>query len=598
MFNDVFEMKSFIKVFFSSCLGVFVALFLVIVFGVFVIIGAVASIDSEKPVKLKENTVLKLDMSSLQDKVKYSILDQALGNGNESVCINDIINSIRKAKENPNIDAIYINVPYISGGVSAINEVREALADFKKSGKPIVAYADSYTQEAYLLSSMADKVILNPEGAVNIVGVALPTMMFQSLLQKVGVKMEVFKVGKFKGAVEPYVLNKLSDENRLQLQQLSDGIWNNMTDEICHDRKIDKSVLLEFVNRGGAFDEAKEFVKLGLVDTLAYRSDVENIVASLIDKDTESLRMTTVREMTSVPFLHKEKGEKICVIYAEGQIMPKGETSQYDKEVSINEDIIDRINEVKKDDDIKAVVLRVNSPGGSAFLSEQIWKSLKDLSEKKPIVTSMGHMAASGGYYISSGTQYIVAERNTITGSIGIFGMIPNAQELAGKLGVSVDVVKTSPYADLQFGLNNIITPMDNGAKELIQRQVERGYQTFLSRVSSGRNMSKEKVDSIGQGRVWLGDKALEIGLVDELGGLDVAIKKAAEMASLKEYIVIHQNKESDKILKTLLNTVDDISDRFKARMLGKEFVSGSKHIENIFRQSGLQAVMPYEIKY
>lgn len=598
MFNDVFEMKSFIKVFFSSCLGVFVALFLVIVFGVFVIIGAVASIDSEKPVKLKENTVLKLDMSSLQDKVKYSILDQALGNGNESVCINDIINSIRKAKENPNIDAIYINVPYISGGVSAINEVREALADFKKSGKPIVAYADSYTQEAYLLSSMADKVILNPEGAVSIVGVALPTMMFQSLLQKVGVKMEVFKVGKFKGAVEPYVLNKLSDENRLQLQQLSDGIWNNMTDEICHDRKIDKSVLLEFVNRGGAFDEAKEFVKLGLVDTLAYRSDVENIVASLIDKDTESLRMTTVREMTSVPFLHKEKGEKICVIYAEGQIMPKGETSQYDKEVSINEDIIDRINEVKKDDDIKAVVLRVNSPGGSAFLSEQIWKSLKELSEKKPIVTSMGHMAASGGYYISSGTQYIVAERNTITGSIGIFGMIPNAQELAGKLGVSVDVVKTSPYADLQFGLNNIIAPMDNGAKELIQRQVERGYQTFLSRVSSGRNMSKEKVDSIGQGRVWLGDKALEIGLVDELGGLDVAIKKAAEMASLKEYIVIHQNKESDKILETLFNTVDDISDRFKARMLGKEFVSGSKHIENIFRQSGLQAVMPYEIKY
>lgn len=598
MFNDVFEMKSFIKVFFSSCLGVFVALFLVIVFGVFVIIGAVASIDSEKPVKLKENTVLKLDMSSLQDKVKYSILDQALGNGNESVCINDIINSIRKAKENPNIDAIYINVPYISGGVSAINEVREALADFKKSGKPIVAYADSYTQEAYLLSSMADKVILNPEGVVNIVGVALPTMMFQSLLQKVGVKMEVFKVGKFKGAVEPYVLNKLSDENRLQLQQLSDGIWNNMTDEICHDRKIDKSVLLEFVNRGGAFDEAKEFVKLGLVDTLAYRSDVENILASLIDKDAESLRMTTVREMTSVPFLHKEKGEKICVIYAEGQIMPKGETSQYDKEVSINEDIIDQINEVKKDDDIKAVVLRVNSPGGSAFLSEQIWKSLKNLSEKKPIVTSMGHMAASGGYYISSGTQYIVAERNTITGSIGIFGMIPNAQELAGKLGVSVDVVKTSPYADLQFGLNNIITPMDNGAKELIQRQVERGYQTFLSRVSSGRNMSKEKVDSIGQGRVWLGDKALEIGLVDELGGLDVAIKKAAEMASLKEYIVIHQNKESDKILETLFNTVDDISDRFKARMFGKEFVSGSKHIENIFRQSGLQAVMPYEIKY
>lgn len=591
-------MKSFLKIFFSSCLGVFVGLFLIFVFGIFVIIGAVSSISGDKPVKLKENTILKLDMSSLQEKTMSSIFDEALGNVDNSVTINDVINSIKKAKENPNIDAIYINIPYISGGLSAINEVRSALTDFKKCGKPIIAYADSYTQEAYLLSSLADKVILNPEGTVAIVGVALPTMMFQSLMQKIGVKMEVFKVGKFKGAVEPYILNKLSDENRLQLQQLSDGLWNNLTDEICADRNIDKSVLLDFVNRGGAFDEAKEFLTLGLVDTLAYRSDVENIVASMVKKDKKSLRMSTVQSMVNVPFLHEEKGDKICVIYAEGTIMEKGNTSPYKKEISITEDLIDQINDAREDDDIKAVVLRVNSPGGSAFLSEQIWKSLKDLSAKKPVVTSMGHMAASGGYYISSGTQYIVAEANTITGSIGIFGMIPNAEELAKKIGVSVDVVKTSPYADMMYGETSILTPMDDGAKNLIQKQVERGYQTFLSRVSEGRNMSKEQVDSIGQGRVWLGSKALELGLVDELGGLDVAVKKAAKMASLKNYAVIHQNKESDKIFEAFFNTVDNVSDRFKANLFGDEFVYGAKYVDAVFRQSGIQAMMPYDIKY
>lgn len=591
-------MKSFFKIFLSSCLGVFIGLGLVFFFGFLMIVGMISSASSEKETKLKENTILKLDMSSLQDKTTSSVFDNVFDNENPSVCLNDVIDAIKKAKENPNIDAIYINISTISGGLSAIDEVRTALLDFKKSGKPIIAYADAYAQDAYLLSSLADKVVLNPEGNVNLVGLSIPTMMFQSFMQKIGVKMEVFKVGKFKGAVEPYVLNKLSDENRLQLQQLCDGLWSSMTDKICADRKIDKTILLQFVDRGGAFDEANEFVKLGLVDTLAYRSDVENIVASILKKDKEDLRMTNVYDMQNVPFLHKDKGEKICVIYAEGTIMPKEGTSPYNNEVSINEDIIDEINDAKEDDDIEAVVLRVNSPGGSAFLSEQIWKALRDLSEKKPVVTSMGHYAASGGYYISSATQYIVAEPNTITGSIGIFGMIPNASDLANKLGLSVDVVKTSPYADMQSGINNIITPMSNDTKELIQKQVERGYQTFLSRVATGRKMTKENVDSVGQGRVWLGSKALQLGLVDELGGLDVAVRKAASMASLKEYSVIHQNKTVDKIFETLLKTVDNTSDRFKASIFGPQAIYGKKYINMVYKQSGVQAVMPYDIEY
>lgn len=567
-------------------------------------VGAlVASFESEEnnTVKIQDNTVLKLDFSDLPEIVKESPFDNILSDNDKTASLTEVVLAIRKAKENPQIKGIYLNTSFVAGGLSAINTVRNELLEFKKSGKFIVSYADMYSQTAYVLSSVADSVLLNPEGSINLIGVGLPSLMFHSALEKIGVGMQVFKVGKFKGAVEPYVLDKLSNENRLQLQQLADGLWDSMLSDISQSRKISKENLIAFVNRGGAFDDAEAFIKEKLVDKIAYRSEVEGIVRNMMPNHPEDIKMVSVSDMKALDNDKKDKDKEVYVLYAEGEIMSKTPKDKFSNDKTINESLIEKIKELQDEDDVKAVVLRVNSPGGSAFISEQIWKALTDLKKSKPLVISMGHLAASGGYYISSAGQYIFAEPNTITGSIGIFGMIPQAGELAKKLGISVDEVKTSPYANLDFtsgAISNIINPLNDDSKALIQRKIERGYHTFLSRVALGRNMTTEAVDSIGQGRVWLGSKAVEIGLVDKLGGLDDAIAKAAELAKIKDYEVKYNPTEKSSFTDFLLEKTAEKTNDFKAEVFGSQAVTISNEIRRVYSLCGLQTVMPYKISY
>ena len=601
-------MRNFLKILFSSCLGSFIALMLFFVVGIFMLIGVIGAVSSSltggvsaEEFKLSKNTILKLDMSSISDKVEVNPFDSFLGEETGAVSLIDVIKAINKAKENPNIEGIYINIEGIDAGSASIDAVRRALLDFKSSGKFIVTYGDSYSQKSYYLASVADKVLLNPEGEISLVGLASSSMMMKDAYDKLGVKMEIFKVGKFKGAVEPGILNKLSDENRLQIQEYLDGLWYNITEAIADSRGISRESLLDFVNNGKAFDGAQVFVDNKLVDALVYRSDVESIVRSMIESEPENIRMATVENMKTVPFLHKQKGDnEVYVLFAEGTIMPKEFQSPYGGEALITYDLVDKLKELEYDDDIKAVVLRVNSPGGSAFLSEQIWKAIKDLRKTKTVVISMGDVAASGGYYIASAGEYIVAEKNTLTGSIGIYGQIPNAEELAKKIGVNIDVVKTSPYADFNMseaGLSNVLRPMSPESKAKIQASVERGYKTFISRVAEGRNMTLAQVDSVGQGRVWLGAKALDLKLVDEIGGIDVAVKKAAEFASLSKYKVVYEETQVDSFSEMLLKSTN-ITDDFKAKMLNKEERLLLKELRKIYSNSGILAKLPFDIYY
>lgn len=601
-------MKNFLKILFSSCLGSFIALMLFFVVGIFMLIGVIGAVSgsltggaSAEEFKLSKNTILKLDMSSISDKVEVNPFDSFLGEETGAVSLIDVIKAINKAKENPNIEGIYINIEGIDAGTASIDAVRRALLDFKSSGKFIVAYGDSYSQKSYYLASVADKVLLNPEGEISLVGLSSSSMMMKDAYDKLGVKMEIFKVGKFKGAVEPGILNKLSDENRLQIQEYLDGLWYNITEAIANARGISRESLLDFVNDGKAFDGAQVFVDNKLVDALVYRSEVEDIVRSMIKSLPEDIRMATVSNMKTVPFLHKpQTNDEVYVLFAEGTIMPEEFQSPYGGESLITYDLVDKLKELEEDDDIKAVVLRVNSPGGSAFLSEQIWKAIKDLRKTKTVVISMGDLAASGGYYISSAGEYIVAEKNTLTGSIGIYGQIPNAEELAKKIGVNIDVVKTSPYADFNMseaGLSNVLRPMSPESKAKIQASVERGYKTFISRVAEGRNMTLAQVDSIGQGRVWLGAKALDLKLVDEIGGIDVAVKKAAEFAGISNYKVVYSETQIDSFSEMLLKSTN-ITDDFKAKMLSKEERLLLKELKKIYSNSGILAKLPFDIYY
>ncbi len=592
-------MKSFFKNLFSSCLGVIAGLgcftfILIFSFSAFL----ASAFTADDPIPVDDNTILKIDVASIDEFVVEDFSQIIDGVNKETyapVSLTEAIQSIKKAKNNPNISGIYLNLDNFAGGMAATEELRRALEDFKKSDKFIIAYGDSYSQKSYYLSTVADKLILNPSGMLALVGISSNTVLFKNALDKLGVKMEVFKVGTYKAAVEPYIKEHISPENEEQISAYIGGLWQHILDVVSKSRNISSEQLNDYVNSGIAFEDTKRFVELGLVDMLAYRSDVRAIVAEAAGVAEDELHMVGLAEMTRVADTEPVENDKVQVIIAEGEIKDVETNSNFSKSSEITYSLVDQLNEAMEREDTKAVVLRVNSPGGSAFMSEQIWYAVKKLAEKKKVVISMGNLAASGGYYISSAGDYIFAEETTLTGSIGIFGLIPNAEELAHKLGVNVDVVKTNKYASMNLGLP--IKSMSEEEKALIQRHVERGYDLFLSRVSEGRKISKEEVDKIGQGRVWLGVKALEIGLVDELGGLDNAIAKAAELAGLGLYSVEYP--------KTRLSLMDN----FNMKMLSNSFVASIEEqflseeeakVLNFLKEHkhymGLQARMPYSI--
>lgn len=597
-------MKSFLKTFLAALLALVAGSGCIMIFffvGVAGLIGSLSSLGDSNavPINVEQHTVLKIDVAQLHDVVSVNPFDSfSSSTATQPISLTQAIRAIADAKNNPNIEALYLNVEGLEAGMASVDELRLALQDFKASHKPIIAYGDSYSQKAYYLASVANQIYLNPLGSIELIGIASGEMMYKDALDKVGIKMEVFKVGTFKSAVEPYILNKISDANKLQKQEYIDGLWSSILQGVSTERKVNADSLNAEVNKGLAFVNSDKYVQTKLVDKLLYRDQIDSVFAAQLKVKKSELKMVNLSVLAAQQTDDIEvKDGVVQVIYAEGEITQANISPFAAGASTIGVGLGDKLREAAEDDDVKAVVLRMNSPGGDAFLSEQLWHAVKQLRSKKPVVVSMGDYAASGGYYISSAANRIVAQPNTLTGSIGIFGLFPNFSELVQKVGVNVEVVKTNDFADLTISMP--YKPLTNEQRALIQGHVERGYDVFLSRVAEGRHMTKAQVDSVGQGRVWLGRKAQTLGLVDKLGGLDVAIQEAASLAKLSDYSVdygVTRVNVWEELFKSSSPSNEFIA-RLRNAFLTDEERKAIRIMQGVTRYSGIQARLPYDFE-
>ena len=578
---------------FASALGVCVAAFLFFCFFMMLFVVAASTMESTT-YRPKSGTVYKIVLKgTLNDQTEVNPLADLFGETEKPLALKDLLYSIRQSKLDGNVEGIYLEAGSLSAGSASLEALRRALIDFKKSGKFVVAYADSYTQGCYYLCSVADKVYLNPQGVLGIQGLASQTVFYTGLLEKLGIKMEIFKVGTYKGAVEPFMLEKLSEANRQQIASYLESIWGNICNGIADARNMPVDTIDRFADEALVFAPPEKAVEMGFIDGLKYRPEVDEYVKELAGQKGKRLKTVGYDKMCNIASKDKVRKNKIAVLYAEGEIVEQeGSSSLFEPERNITGKIARQLLDLRDDDQVKAVVFRVNSPGGSAYVSDQIWRQVKMLREVKPVVVSMGDVAASGGYYISCAADKIVAEPNTLTGSIGIFGMFPNLTGLFGKADLHTDVVKTNTFADL----GDISRPMTDSERAIIQAYVERGYDTFLTRCAEGRRKTKEEIDAIGQGRVWTGSQALKIGLVDELGGIEQAIETAARLAGLSEYSVTTASGQKDFFTKLLEKQLDEVKIRLIKSFLGEEF-DEYRMIRQVRASQGIQARLPFDIK-
>lgn len=585
-------MKQFLKYVAATVTGIVLVAVIMGILSIISLVGLAAS--SASSTNVEENSVFALSLSGqLQERSDSNPLAELTGQVGESLGLDDMLSAIRKAKENDDIKGIYIEAGIFAGDSPAsMHAIREALLDFKKSGKWIVAYGDSYTQATYYICSVADKLYLNPEGMVDWHGLASTPYFVKDLLAKFGVKVQLCKVGKYKSAPEMLTADGMSEPNREQVTAYLTGVWKVMVNDVSKSRKISADSLNAYADRYVALVDQQELVKMKLVDKLLYTDQVKGEIKKMLKIDADDdIKQLSMSDMLNVKG-KKKKGEEVAVYYAYGDIVDSetGGMMQSDHSIVANK-VCKDLEKLMKDDDVKAVVLRVNSPGGSAYASEQIWHAITQLKEKKPVVVSMGGYAASGGYYISCNANYIYSEPTTLTGSIGIFGMFPDFSGLlTDKLGVKFDEVKTNKHA--AFG--TMARPFNAEEMELLGNYIDRGYKLFRKRVAEGRKMPVEKVEEIAQGRVWLGNDALGIKLVDAIGSLDDAVKKAAQLAKLTEY---HTNSypEGDDWLSSLLNKVSNQNylDEQMHATLG-EYYEPLRFVKSINRQSAIQARLPY----
>lgn len=580
-------MKGFFKSLLASILGCFIVLGLF--FFMFFVFLAAMSLSSSEKFNLKDNTVLNLRLEgALSERVETNPLMELFSQGEEAqLGLDDILSSIKKAKENDKIKGIYIHVGAFSASSASIKEIRDELVDFKTSKKFVIAYGDVYTQGCYYLSTVADKVVLNPQGHLDLHGISASPTFYKGLLEKIGVEMQIFKVGTYKSAVEPFMLDKMSDANRAQVTAYINDIWSTILTEVSASRNVSVERLNQITDTMPLLTEQKFLVENKLVDTLMYETDVRRYIKTLVDiKESDDLNLASIKNMTSVSFVKPSKSDNvIAVLYAEGSITDGG-----GREGITNRRYVREIEKLKNNDDVKAVVFRVNSPGGSAYASEQIWKAISDLKEKKPVVVSMGDLAASGGYYISCNATRIFAQPNTLTGSIGIFGMFPNVEGLTKKVGLTFDNVKTNKHAD--FG--DITRPMRDDEKVILQNYIERGYDLFLTRCADGRKIPKDSLNLIAQGRVWTGNQALKLGLVDEIGGLNNAIAAAAKLAKLDDYALGSFPRKMDFFESLFTNQKEELTTRAMKEYLGSDYLL-IKTMKEIKEQSFMQARLPYD---
>ena len=588
-------MKDFLKFTLATVTGIILSSIVLFIISMVTLFGIMSASDTETIVK--KNSVMMLDLNgTLVERTQedpLGILSQLLGDGSNTYGLDDILSSIQKAKENENIKGIYLQANSLGTSYASLQEIRNLL-DFKESGKFVIAYADSYTQGLYYLSSAANKVLLNPKGMIEWRGIASAPLFYKDLLQKIGVEMQVFKVGTYKSAVEPFIATEMSPANREQVTTFITSIWGQVTEGVSTSRNISVDSLNVYADRMLMFYPAEESVKCGLADTLIYRNDVRNYLKKLVEiNEDDNLPILGLGDMMNVrKNVPKDKsGNIVAVYYASGEITdyPSSATSE---DGIVGSKVIRDLRKLKDNDDVKAVVLRVNSPGGSAFASEQIWHAVKELKTKKPVIVSMGDYAASGGYYISCVADTIVAEPTTLTGSIGIFGMIPNVKGLTDKIGLSYDVVKTNKYAD--FG--NIMRPFNEDEKSLLQMMITEGYDTFVTRCAEGRHMTKEAIEKIAEGRVWTGETAKELGLVDELGGIDKALDIAVAKAGIEGYTVVSYPEKQD-FLSSLLDTkpTNYVESQLLKSKLG-EYYQQFGLLKNLQEQSMIQARIPFEL--
>ena len=531
-------MKDFIKYTLASMVGVMLV-------GVFTFVMSMVMITavgllSDDPGSIKSHSVLHLHLSgTLQDRADAeNPLAELMGNDAlASQGLDDYLIAIREAATNDDVDGIYIESGVLDSDYATLQALRRALVEFKKSKKFIIAYADSYTQAGYYVASVADKVYINPSGMLEWRGIASQPVFYTGLLEKLGVKMQVFKVGTYKSAVEPFILKGMSDANRAQVSSFISDIWQGVATAVSQSRRLPLDSLNAYADRYVTFSDAVDYKRLRLVDDLLYVDQVRDVLRKRVGGVAPKLVSPAQLALTAEP---KHADDKVAVYYAEGAIVDAAGTGGLmgSSQEIVGSKVVSDLDALANDKKVKAVVLRINSGGGSAYASEQMWRAVQLLKKKKPVVVSMGGMAASGGYYMACGSNYIFAESATLTGSIGIFGMIPDASELlTQKLGLNFDVVKTNESADLYSQGR----PFNAAEGAALQGYVNRGYKLFITRVANGRTaagkkMNLDDVDRIGQGRVWTGNQALKNGLVDRLGSLEDAVKYAARLGKLKDY--------------------------------------------------------------
>ena len=586
-------MKNFFLNVLATVVGILVFLLLIGFFGVMSIVGMVASTDATT--KVKDNSVLVLKMDgSLEERAEDNIMTQLSGVVGQTIGLEETLNAIKKAKENDNVKGIYIEGGMFSGIPASTQELRDALVDFKKSGKWIVAYADQYSQSSYYLASVADKIWLNPQGMIDWHGLASQPYYLKDLLEKFGVKVQLAKVGAYKSAPETYTSDHMSEPNREQITAYITGIWDTMLNDVSASRKISKETLNTLADGMVMLDDQQAYVKNKLVDKLLYSEEVKGEVKKLlgIDEDKD-INQINVEQMQNVK--EKRKGDEIAVYYAYGSIVDDRGTGSLGStdHLIVGKEVSKDLEKLASDDKVKAVVLRVNSGGGSAYASEQIWHAMMNLKAKKPVVVSMGGMAASGGYYISCPANWIVAEPTTITGSIGIFGMFPDFSGLlTQKLGVKFDEVKTNKNA----GFGTMARPFNEEEMGYLNAYIDRGYKLFRQRVADGRKQSPEAIEEIAQGHVWLGKDALGIKLVDQLGSIDDAVKKAAELAKLDQYFTSSYPGEVD-VFDQIMDSMSDTGGNYldaKMRATLGDFYEPFMLIKNIDKQNAIQARLPF----
>ncbi|MBQ7683436.1 MAG: signal peptide peptidase SppA [Bacteroidaceae bacterium] len=589
-------MKDFMKYTLATVVGLLLFSIIATIISIVSIAGMVASEGVATTVE--KNSILRIPLrGSLVERsedgsLPFDPTTILMGGETENISLEEALTALEKAAENKNVVGIYLEAGAFGGTPAMVEELHDALVKFKKeSGKWIMAYGDTYSKSAYYLSSVADTIMLNPQGGVDWSGMASQLYFLKDMLEKVGVKMQVFKVGTYKSAVEPFICSEMSEANREQVTSFLTGIWNNMQKDVAESRGISQETLNAIADSQTPLAEAQATIDNKLVDKLCYISEVK---AMLKEKtgvgEDDDLHFTTLKDVAGTETVKKKIKEEVAVYYAYGDIVDEAGNGMSQGHQITGKGMTDDLQKLREDDNVKAVVIRVNSGGGSAYASEQIWHEVMLLKEKKPVVVSMGGMAASGGYYISCAANKIIAEPTTLTGSIGIFGMFPDPSELiTQKIGVKFDGVKTNALSD--FGAMG--RPFNETESALLQSYIEKGYDLFTGRVADGRGMAQDSVKAIAEGRVWTGEQALSIGLVDQLGNLEDAIKVAAAEADIEKYSIGRYPAPEPWFANIMNKKKNGYLDSQMRQMLGEYYTTFSL-LRTLDKQNPIQARMPF----